>query len=268
MMEPYCDLFVQLTCYSPLTCSYSPVVTLNDVETAGTLETILRENSANAFPVVNMTTKDYIGIIRRDQIIALLECGIYIDALANFDRSKTAQIREIMQKANLSETSQALLQDDDMYTARSRSYDSTDSNHQKKGHRKIVSLLPEHTWLKDNIVRTNGGKVITDEALPEGTLESTSTVGRTVVEYDELGNLVVTLSDTERAKLVDIAAAMNRGAYSVVQNTPLSKAYEVFTALGLRTLPVLGENGSVVGVVSRSNLQPEYMEKRTGLQMG
>jgi CBS-domain-containing membrane protein len=88
-----------------------------------------------------------------------------------------------------------------------------------------------------------------------------------IPEYSPSHNLVVKLSEIERHKLVDIGAAMNRGAYSVVQNTPLSKTYEIFTALGLRTLCVLGHNGSVVGIVTRSNLLPEYMESRTGLQM-
>jgi CBS-domain-containing membrane protein len=77
----------------------------------------------------------------------------------------------------------------------------------------------------------------------------------------------VKISSDEKEKLVDIGAAMNRGAYNVVQNTPLSKTYEIFTALGLRTLAVLGENGSVVGIVTRSNLLPDYMQARTGLDM-
>jgi len=241
----------------------SPVVSVNDIETAGTLEIILRENPWNAFPVVNIATKEYLGIIRRDQLVALLECGIYVD-MKGLERSKTAQVREVMQHANLQESSQALIRDDDIYTHRTV---MTRPNGKGKGHRKVPSLANEHTWLKDNVVRTNGGNVLigSDEGMPGGAIPN---VGQTVVEYDELGSLVVKLSESERNKLVDIGAAMNRGAYSVVQNTPLSKAYGIFTALGLRTLCVLGKDGCVVGLVTRSNLLPEYMESRTGLQMG
>jgi CBS domain-containing protein len=235
---------------------------VNDIETAGTLETILRENPWNAFPVVNMTSKEYIGIIRRDQLVALLECEVFLDPTTDWGRSKTSQVREVMQTANLHETSQALIQDDDIYTHRTRNVSAD-----KKGHRKVPSLGNEHTWLKDNLVRTKTGNVLigSDEAMPEGTVPG---FGETVAEYDRLGNLIVRLRDTDNQKLVDIGAAMNRGAYSVVQNTPLTKAYEIFTALGLRTLPVLGKSGVVVGIVTRSNLLPEYMEDRTGLQMG
>ena len=238
----------------------SPVVTVNDIEIAGTVETILRENAFNAFPVVNMTTKEYIGIIRRDQLVALLECGIYVN-MKRLSGSKTSQVREVMQNANLQETSQALFRDDDIFTHRTRNGSPT-----ARGHRKIPSLAREHSWFKDNVVHTKGGKVLigSDEAMPDGAIPSDAP---TVVEYDRLGNLVVKLSEIESQKLVDIGAAMNRGAYSVVQNTPLSKTYEIFTALGLRTLCVLGHKGAVVGIVTRSNLLPKYMESRTGLQM-
>jgi YD repeat-containing protein len=237
----------------------SPVVTVNDIETAGTLETILKENPFSAFPVTNLKTKEYIGIIRRDQIVALLECGVFVDP-TNISRTQTAQARVVMQMANLQETSQALLRDDDIYDHR------TVMTAPRKGHRKIPSLGTEHSWLKDNLVRTKGGNVLigSDEAMPIGSLADS---GETEVEYDSLGNLIVKMSSDDKEKIVDIGAAMNRGPATVVQNTPLSKTYQIFTALGLRTLCVLGQNGSVVGMVTRSNLLPEYMESRTGLDM-
>lgn len=238
----------------------SPVVTVNDIETAGTLEIILKENAYSAFPVVNLTTKEYIGIIRRDRLVALLECGIFVD-VTSLSRSKTSQVREVMQTANMMESSQALIRDDDIFDHR------TVMKSPCQGHRKMPSLGNEFDWLKDNLVKTKSGDVLigSDEGMPGGSIPPN--VGQTVVQYDELGNLIVKLSESERGNLVDVGAAMNRGAFNVVQNTPLSKAYELFTALGLRTLCVLGKGGSVVGMVTRSNLLPAYMESRTGLKM-
>ena len=181
--------------------------------------------------------------------------------MTNLSRSKTAEAREVMQNANLHEKSQALIRDDDIYVHR------TVGTPGRRGHKKTLSYSnDEHSWLKDNVVRTKSGKVFigSDEAMPDGSVSSGK---KTVVEYDDLDNLVVNLSEEERGKLVDVGAAMNRGSYSVVQNTPLSKAYGIFTALGLRTLCVLGQKGCVVGIVTRSNLLPEYMEERTGLDM-
>jgi chloride channel 7 len=84
---------------------------------------------------------------------------------------------------------------------------------------------------------------------------------------DADGNIIVHVCREERYFNVDVSAAMNRGAYTVMQNCPLSKAYNLFTAMGLRHLPILGRDGSVVGIVTRSNFSPEYMERRTGLDM-
>jgi hypothetical protein len=192
----------------------------------------------------------------RDQIVALLECGIFM-ALTDLSRSKTSQIREVMQAAQKQDVSHALLRDDDVYR----------SLH-VPGKNKPTKLGDEHSWLNDNILHATIGEEVlvldSDDAMPRVSIPN---VGHTVVAYDEDGNLVVNLLQEERSRLVNIGAAMNRGAYTVVQNTPLSKAYALFTALGLRTLCVLGEKGSVVGIISRNNFNSHYMEKRTGLQM-
>ena len=158
-----------------------------------------------------------------------------------------------MQTAKSNDSSHALLRDDDIYNQYSQ--------------RTAIRLRTENSWFHDNVLRTSGGNTVvigSDEIMPDGSIAKG---GHTVVDHDENGKLMVKLSAAERSSVVDVAAAMNRGAYSVVQNTPLSKAYLLFTALGLRTLPVLGQNGCVVGIISRSNLLPEYMELRTGLRM-
>ena len=90
---------------------------------------------------------------------------------------------------------------------------------------------------------------------------------------------------------VNIGAVMNRGAYCVryahlvsfvVSTTiadhfplsfnssefcPVSKAYNLFTMMGLRHLIVLGgeSGGEVVGVLSRANFLPDYIKDRTGV---
>jgi len=48
---------------------------------------------------------------------------------------------------------------------------------------------------------------------------------------------------------------------------PVSKAYKLFTSMGLRHIVVLGGRSGeeVVGILSRANLLPEYIHERTGL---
>lgn len=46
-------------------------------ETARRLVDILERSSHNGFPVVDPETKKFLGLVRRDQIAALLECGVF-----------------------------------------------------------------------------------------------------------------------------------------------------------------------------------------------
>ena len=60
-------------------CPISPVVSINDKETAGVIEILLRENNINCFPVVDVSTKEYVGLIRRYVRIqrVLIKCCKY-----------------------------------------------------------------------------------------------------------------------------------------------------------------------------------------------
>jgi H+/Cl- antiporter ClcA len=57
----------------------SPVVTLGPRERAHTLVRLLRESEHNGFPIVDPSTKKFLGLVRRDQLVALLECGVFDD---------------------------------------------------------------------------------------------------------------------------------------------------------------------------------------------
>lgn len=69
-------------------------------------------------------------------------------------------------------------------------------------------------------------------------------------------------SDYEE-KFVNLSAVMNRGGFSVPDYFPLSKAYTLFTKLGLRWIVVTGSynGGKVVGVLTRHNLLPAHIAK-------
>jgi len=90
--------------------------------------------------------------------------------------------------------------------------------------------------------------------------------GKTTVDFVD-GKIVAFLSPEDMMKRVNVASVMNRGAYSVTEGLPLSKAYDLFVGLGLRHLCVLGGNGHVVGMVVRSNLTQEYLEEKTGYKL-
>ena len=56
--------------------SYPPI-TVGPREKAHTIVRLLRESIHNGFPVVDPKTKRFLGLVRRDQLVALLECGIF-----------------------------------------------------------------------------------------------------------------------------------------------------------------------------------------------
>lgn len=57
----------------------SPPVTIGPRERAQTLVKVLRETEHHGFPVVDPRTQKFMGLVRRDQLVALLECGVFED---------------------------------------------------------------------------------------------------------------------------------------------------------------------------------------------
>ena len=57
----------------------SPVECIRPKERARTLVELLQNSSHNGFPVVDPIAGAFLGLVRRDQIVALLECGIFDD---------------------------------------------------------------------------------------------------------------------------------------------------------------------------------------------
>ena len=54
---------------------------------------------------------------------------------------------------------------------------------------------------------------------------------------------------------------------SVPEHFPLSKAYNLFTLLGLRWIVVVGgvDGGTVVGVLTRESFSESYLREKTGM---
>lgn len=81
------------------------------------------------------------------------------------------------------------------------------------------------------------------------------------------GEIVVIkwLNPNCKNKIVNLSAVMNRGAFCVPHYFPLSKAYMLFTKLGLRWIVVTGSSsgGKVVGILTRKNLLPAEIQAKT-----
>ena len=85
------------------------------------------------------------------------------------------------------------------------------------------------------------------------------------LEYEPM----VSVSESDRARSVTVSAVMNVAPHVVLESTPLSVAYGLFTTVGLRHLVVLGGGegsmdgtGKVVGIVTRKDLLEEALDER------
>jgi len=230
---PYLDHRVrpELAMFQVKEIMSSPVRVLYPIETVETIEKLLLISSHYGFPVVEKESRRFLGLVRRDQLVALLQCGVFMER-------KRERI------------------------------------HNPRWHRSVVDS-PLHNLafhIKDDrysSVRTVESDVESRIGLDDATLNTRDTMEkrrRKVVVTKKNGKLVVFPDAAERHLHVNIGAVMNQGAYCVTESCPASKAYEMYTALGLRHLVILGGSG-VVGIVTRSNFNLSYMEKRTGYEL-
>ncbi|KAG7373885.1 chloride channel [Nitzschia inconspicua] len=84
------------------------------------------------------------------------------------------------------------------------------------------------------------------------------------------GNVVVSwLHPAHYDDVVNLEAVMNRGTYCIPEHFPVSKAYSLFTKLGLRWIVVVGgERGcDVVGILTRQTLLNGHIYDQTGISM-
>jgi len=230
--------------YKSSTIMTSPVQTVSNVESVTKIETLLLQCTHNAFPVIDETTNRHKGMVRRDQLIAAIECRIFT---TNNSTTPTVAAEDAMDDNNNNNT------DDDFPDA-------------------TESVSP---WLRDNVL-VYGEYIMfgMDETLPNGmirrrhhqqqhgdAIDTTSLSSSVVKVVDD--KLVVFVASYDKNKYVNVGSIMNRKAYSVPDDCPLSRAYDLFTSMGLRHLPVLNDTNSVVGIISRYNFSKEWVKKKT-----
>lgn len=258
---PYLDHHVrtELVMFKVKEIMSSPVRMLHPVETVETIEKHLNKSSHYAFPVIDETTGRFLGLVRRDQLVALLQCGVFQET----KRDRIAKHRRQRSVIDNPLHNLAFHIRDDRYSSL-RSQDS-DVEDKALGD----DEYDEDAWLLDNIIMSKKNTYVgLDDAFANrGQIKKRR---RNVKVIKKRGKLVVKADSAERHLHVNIGAAMNQGAYCVTETCPVSKAYGMFTALGLRHLVVLGGpgGGAVKGILTRSNFNLIYMEKRTGFDIG
>jgi chloride channel 7 len=254
--------------------STSPCV-LGPRERAHTVAKILEDTTHNGFPVVDKKSGGkFLGLVRRDQLVALLECGVFMTdeeekEYESFRNGDLTTVTDWTPNPGITKTPLMNL-----------AYHIKDDRYQYITEGSTSNLdeeFDQDRWVQSLFKSV---KNLDAEGLPAAVTEHVQTSIRGVqgsrktrygwVGQSRTGQIAVRINPSYSKKWVHIAAVMNRGTYTVTEFCPVSKAMRLFTALGLRHLVVLGgeTGGSVVGVVTRANLLSSHIESLHGAPAG
>lgn len=295
----------------------SPPVTVREKERALTLVQLLRSTTCNGFPVVDENGR-FKGLVRRKQIVALMECGILERIGPGEDSLRRSIIESASSVRTNSGNNQGLMHY--AYHIKDNRYDHILSEAQDKDEEIPASEDPKAKAKRIDERKRCLGSDITMPAIDITKLDPTSIIrdddsdaringggddiqsdveggkdkqetdvlsGRSAsrtsfndgllgapnrfakVGRDTTNNVVVIswLNPEYQNDVLDLEAVMNRGTYIVPEHCPVSKAYSLFTLLGLRWIVVVGgsDGGTVVGVLTRESFSESNLKSKTGM---
>lgn len=273
-----------------------PAITLRPAEKAHRLVKLLQESNHNGFPIVSACGK-LLGLVRRDQIVALIEFGVFDDDSAEGEAVEDPPARPSSLVARGSSSSD--LPDDAMmhlaYHIKDDRYEFVENKSDKEKKQSSDAEGEDMIWHRET-------RQSSDQSVPPANEMSAllSTKKRSIkrknkpsakhkqstsksndnkdsdddkprkcahVSQNDTCNLYITwLDDKYSEKSVNLAAVMNQGVYCVTEFCPISKARTLFTGLGLRHVVVMGgpSGGDVVGVLTRASFLDDFIRQKTG----
>lgn len=288
--------------------SEPPLVTVSPKERVGDLEELLQTSAHHGFPVVETGTRKFLGLVKRNQIVALLEAGIFSRSLIskgeedlvaseygsnvassnekgdttqmyhwayhiNDDRydhilsipdEEVSESLQIMKIPNLHRNGFAEFDDGDDEEKSKAEPERNDS-----ASRSIAEAVL-HEWQRSSSskIQTRSSSLLAVERKGEDSFSSILSHANqfATASLNDAGNVVVSCNADFRNCWVNTEAVANKGTCTVQEFTPVSKAYKLFTALGLRHIVVLGgdSGGEVVGLLTRASFIDQHIEDGSG----
>ena len=271
-----------------------PVVTLRPAEKANRLVTLLRESNHNGFPIVSACGK-LLGLVRRDQIVALIEFGVFEDDSEEGGAVEDPPAKPSSLAARGSSNSD--LPDDAMmhlaYHIKDDRYEFVENKSDKEKEESTETEGQDMFWHRETgqspdnsiqpanetsaLLSTEKRSIKRKNKSPAKQKQSTGNDDKASeddkkakcahVSQNDTCNLYITwLDDKYSEKSVNLASVMNQGVYCVTEFCPISKARNLFTGLGLRHVVVMGgpSGGDVVGVLTRASFLDDFIRQKTG----
>ena len=200
-------------------------VCLQSKETVRTLVDLLSTSRYESYPVVQEGSHQFIGLIKRSQIAALLECGIFYE-----NETEGAERHFACGLSNSQEESETLEHwafciNDDRY-AHILSLPDEELDHKKNHNKCVIENRPALTKEQESI--TKSMRISLRKKLKSKHYDSNEFQEFCTVSMNEGGSLIASFINAKYdAYWVDLAAAANRGAYIVTEFCPVSKAYSL-----------------------------------------
>ena len=233
-----------------------PVVSLRPKEKVGDLETLLQTFAHNGFPVVEGPGHKFLGLVKRSQIAALLEAGIFSKSSTSKEEENLVasefgiNVRSSNEKGGTSQMYHwAYHINDDRYDHILSIPDEEVPVAMRKSPLSWLSKSLEkfdHHNDEEEMFSTEGRSATDNKSLVESVLSTWQTVRKiprqyfgadsvssilthssefATVKLNDAGNVVVDCNSQYRDYWVDVAAVANRGTYTVQEFSPVSKAY-------------------------------------------
>jgi len=238
--------------------SLPPLEILNPRERVGDLVKLLERTEHNGFLVVEKNTRRFLGLVKRVQIAALLECGVFskkrkvereedlvaaaygINVSGDDRISEGGPLMHYAYRINDDRYDHILaIPDEDpagskmkmFCSSRSTSMQSTPSRHDEESDE--LRDRPAYFMLTKEQREVNESIRMSLMATPTMRTSSTSSSSSfslpqefCTVTRNDAGNVVVSWYNTEFDQYwVDLASVANRGTYTVPEFCPVSKAY-------------------------------------------
>jgi len=231
--------------------SEPPLEVLGPQERVGDLVKLLKQSNHNGFPVVESSTRRFLGLVKRTQIAALLECGVFSESRNIQSVKDIAAAAYGIQVGGRNKSSESTPLMHWAYTINDDRYDhilaipEEESPAEARNKLRVDGGRGEvfddnaQSFLSEEQLKVN--KAIRLSLMPISSKVSSSSSASSfspslseiptdfcAVTRNNAGNVVVSWCNAEFDQYwVDLAAVANQGAYTVPEFCPVSKAYNL-----------------------------------------
>lgn len=245
--------------------SEPPLETLGPQERVGELVELLANSKHNGFPVIESHTRKFLGLVRRVQIAALIECGVFSKDRDRKSEGDIAAAKYGIQVSGNGISTESTPLMHWAYLINDDRYDHImsipeEENPAMESYSMINLSCGRENEEDDEFADYHAHSLLTKEQLEmnksirmslmpsiRGSHSFSSSLSELPQEFatvtrNDAGNVVIPWYNVEfESYWVDLASVANRGTYTVTEFCPVMKAYNLCKYYLLHWYPILSD---------------------------